>query len=104
MALKSLEKHAAPGVAEHVAERGERIKTALAGIGTVRGLGLMLGLEMPDGTDAGHVIKSALKAGIITLADGPGGGVLAIAPPFAISDEEIDYVADFARSFDWQSE
>ena len=32
---------------------------------------------------------------LITLADGPGGRVLAFAPPFSISDEEIAFVADW---------
>jgi 4-aminobutyrate aminotransferase-like enzyme len=97
MALKSLEKHADPKVAEQVTERGERFKTALAGLGAVSGLGLMLGLELPPGTDGGAVIKTALKAGLITLADGPGGNVLAIVPAFSIDDEEMDFAADWLR-------
>ena len=48
-----------------------------------------LGLELPAATDSGALIAAALRKGIILLADGPAGGVLAFAPPFAISDEEI---------------
>ena len=93
MALKSLEKHADPAISESVARKGAAVRRALSDLGSMRGLGLMLGLELPVGTDGGSVIKAALKAGIITLADGPGGSVLAFAPPFCISEEEIDFAA-----------
>ena len=34
------------------------------------------------------LINDSLQDGIITLADGPNGHVLALTPPFDISDEE----------------
>lgn len=104
MALASLEQHADPATTEAVVATGERFVTALAaidapGIGMVRGLGLMLGLELPAGTDSGALIAAALRAGIILLADGPGGSVLAFAPPFAISDEEIDFACRWLQEY-----
>jgi 4-aminobutyrate aminotransferase-like enzyme len=75
MALASLKLHAMPEVAE-----------------TVRRNGLMLGLEL-NGRDSGSVIKSCLRAGLIVLADGELGEVLALTPPFGLSEEEIRFAA-----------
>jgi acetylornithine/succinyldiaminopimelate/putrescine aminotransferase len=104
MALASLKQHADPATADTVSATGERFRAALAainvpGIGKVRGLGLMLGLELPAGTDSGALIAAALRHGIILLADGPGGGVLAFAPPFAISDKEIAFACRWLQEY-----
>ena len=61
----------------------------------------MLGLEIinacgePDQILARHLISRSLGAGIITLADGPGGHVLAFAPPFTITEEEMVFTANW---------
>ncbi len=104
MALASLEQHADPAIADAVVATGEKFVSALAaidvpGIGDVRGLGLMLGLELPADTDSGALIAAALRDGIILLADGPGGGVLAFAPPFTICDEEIAFACDWLQEY-----
>ena len=68
--------------------------------GNVRGLGLMLGAELvkangdPDTVRAFAIVKAALRAGIILLADGPDSNVLSFSPPFTIDDTEIGFVAD----------
>jgi 4-aminobutyrate aminotransferase-like enzyme len=60
----------------------------------------MLGAELakpngePDGQRAIAIVKAALRAGIILLADGPDSNVLGLSPPFAIDDAEIGFVAD----------
>ncbi len=104
MALAALEQHADPEVAAGVAATGERLRAALSGLdapgaGDVRGLGLMLGLELSGDVDSGALAAAALGAGIIVLADGPGGGVLAFAPPFGISDEEIRFTAGWLQEY-----
>ena len=97
MALASLEQHARPGLAAHVRERGERVKEALRGMRApqvvdVRGEGLLVGLELDrDGGRVNDLVKRALRDGLILLQSGPQGNVLAFTPPFAISDEEIDF-------------
>ena len=66
----------------------------------VRGRGLMLGVELrhPDGNPAGDVaagiLSEMLQRGMIMLADGPSGNVLAFTPPFGLSDEEMVFVVD----------
>jgi 4-aminobutyrate aminotransferase-like enzyme len=103
MALASLEEHARPETGTLVRERGTRFKTALhairnAAIGDVRGVGLMLGVELvtPKGEPATElairVVKRALSEGVVLLADSPTSNVLSFAPPFTISDEQMDFV------------
>ncbi|MCB1099003.1 MAG: aspartate aminotransferase family protein [Verrucomicrobiae bacterium] len=111
MALAAIEQHRDPSVANNVIATSERFRSALEAIdsprrGKVRGTGLMLGLEIidpttgaPDGNLATSIILNSLKDGIILLADGPAGHVLALAPPFAISDEEIAFLCQRLREY-----
>lgn len=104
MAIESLELHADEMLAPSVRERGTKLKDALRHlrspfIGDVRGAGLMLGLELIDPAGNPHtplalaIVKQALRDGIILLADSPSSNVLAFAPPFEISDAEIEFLA-----------
>ena len=107
MALASLTQHADPAVARLVRERGGKLRAALEAlrsphIGHVRGLGLMLGVELiePASRDlrpatalALAIVKSALRDGLLLLADSPTGNVLSFAPPFTIGDDEIAFTA-----------
>ena len=107
MALASLAQHADPATAGLVRERGAKLRAALEAlrsphIGDVRGLGLMLGVELiePASRDlrpatplALAIVKNALRDGLLLLADSPTGNELSFAPPFAISDEEIAFTA-----------
>lgn len=63
-------------------------------IRSVRGRGLLLGLELTDPTGqepasalAGRVMKGALARGWIVLPAGPDSSVIALAPPLTISAE-----------------
>ena len=93
MALASLEQHARPETAALVRERGGKLRAALLPLGDVRGLGLMLGVEVANAALAVQIVKRALCDGILILADAPAGDVLSFAPPFAIGDEEIAFAA-----------
>lgn len=104
MALASLEQHADPAVATQVRERGVRLKGALfelrsPHIGHVRGVGLKLGVELvktsgsPFGALGVAIMKHALRDGLILLPESPQANVISLCPPFAISDEEIAFVA-----------
>ncbi|MEC9327596.1 MAG: aspartate aminotransferase family protein [Verrucomicrobiota bacterium] len=109
MALASLEKHSCPEISLEVTHKGTRFKELLENIkatpkGSVRGMGLMLGLEIiddqgkPNGALASRIIPRALKSGLITLADGPGGHVIAFAPPFTISEEEMLFATQWLET------
>jgi len=106
MALASLKKHMHPMMADHVKERGEKLVAALEAIhspeiATVRGMGLMLGMEIvdkdgrPNGKRAVQIVKDGLQKGIILLADSPKSHVLSFTPPFSILDDEIAFVAEW---------
>ncbi len=107
MALASIALHRDPEMARAVRARGRSFKTALQSIRSpciadVRGVGLMLGMELTEGGSnvpatglALSVVKRALKDGIILLADSPSANVLSFTPPFCISDEEIAFAASW---------
>ena len=71
--------------------------------GDVRGVGLMLGVEMilptgePDPESALALVQSALRDGIFLLADSPASNVLSLSPPFGITNEEIGFVVEWLR-------
>ena len=106
MAIASIKAHASEGMANRVREKSERLLGGLRsiecrGIAGIRGMGLMLGMELrtsdglPDGERAIRIIQRALRAGIVMLADSPTANVLSFMPPFTITNEEIDFVVEW---------
>jgi acetylornithine/N-succinyldiaminopimelate aminotransferase len=62
---------------------------AVAGVAEVRGLGLLLGLKLQGGADAGAAQRALLDAGFITgTADEPS--VLRLLPPLTLTREHVD--------------
>lgn len=105
MALASIREHVRPQTAAKVTERGARLIDLLKNLSSpliheVRGRGLMLGVELrhadgkPAGDKAGIILTEMLRSGVMMLADGPSGNVLAFTPPFIISDAEIQFAVD----------
>jgi 4-aminobutyrate aminotransferase len=95
------------GVIENAARVGscmmERLKTwpaRFAHVGDVRGLGLMLGVEMvrdqasreraPELRD--QVIQLAFERGVLTL--GAGENTIRLSPPLVVTHEQADYALD----------
>ncbi len=94
-------------LADQAAEKGGRLMRALHGIkpkratiGEIRGLGLMIGIEMvedvqtkePAAEDAKRIKAAMRDRGVILGIGGVYGNVLRIQPPLTISDEELDTV------------
>src|SRR5215469_11284813 len=103
MALASIELHLDQNLPKHVQKLGRYFRDRLAGIksdkiGNVRGLGLMIGVELVQhGDDSGlaaEVVRRGLNEGLIFLGGGPDGRVLSFTPPFTLSKTEIDYACD----------
>lgn len=105
MAVASLKQHSQPGVAEKVRAAGRDLQIALRAvnhpsIGQVRGVGLLVGAELvgadmsPAPGMAARCVQEALKAGVLVLAGGRHGNVLSLSPPFAISPDEIRFLAE----------
>ena len=103
MAVKALELHSNPAVAVDVDRQGVELMAMLAEIDSpfiheIRGKGLMIGVELrhADGSAAGDIagklLGEMLKRGVVMLADGPEGNILAFTPPFYITLGELVYV------------
>ena len=71
----------------------ERLQPAasLAGVAEVRGVGLMLGVELEDGFDAAPVAVGALERGVVVRASGQK---IVLSPPLVIETEQADRVVD----------
>jgi acetylornithine/succinyldiaminopimelate/putrescine aminotransferase len=85
--LAVMEAEDVPARAQRAGERLTRGVTALAGVKEVRGLGLLLAVEL-DGHDAPGVAARLLADGVIVNAITPTA--LRLAPSLLISDEELD--------------
>ncbi|MGP3776928.1 aspartate aminotransferase family protein [Streptomyces sp. SDT5-1] len=93
---------------DNAAERGEQLFAGLreiaeaypvggkGGIGDVRGLGLMAGIEFvtadgePDGATAAKVHAAAAERGLLLLTCGTQGQVVRMIPPLVVNGEQID--------------
>ena len=67
----------------------------------VRGLGLMIGIEVgsPDGLeprpDLAEAIRArALEEGVLVICSGPEANVIRVLPPLVITDSELDRALD----------
>ncbi|MGH9211493.1 MAG: aspartate aminotransferase family protein [Acidimicrobiales bacterium] len=70
-----------------------RLRAEAAGLGVVRdirGIGLMIGIELADAGAATAVCQRCLVDGVIVLSCGPDENVLRLAPPLTITDDELD--------------
>ena len=70
------------------AELQERLQHAFAPF-SVRGSGLMMGVELPDSDRADRVVREALREGWIVLGEGEDGRVLSLTPPLVISEQVL---------------
>ncbi|MDQ6836750.1 MAG: aminotransferase class III-fold pyridoxal phosphate-dependent enzyme, partial [Actinomycetota bacterium] len=61
---------------------------ALRGVSDVRGLGLLLAVELVDGQSAREVAARALDAGLVI--NPVTAGALRLAPSLLVTDDEID--------------
>ncbi|CAN5230408.1 aminotransferase class III-fold pyridoxal phosphate-dependent enzyme [soil metagenome] len=97
-ALATLDVLADDGLYERAGVLGERalgrLREANAGVDAVvgvRGIGLMIGIELRDGAAAEAVQRRCLAGGLIVLNCGPLGNVLRLVPPLTISDDDLDH-------------
>jgi 4-aminobutyrate aminotransferase-like enzyme len=67
---------------------------ASAAIVEVRGIGAMIGVELPDKATAEAVQARCLAAGVLVLTCGPEGNVLRLIPPLTITDADLDHGLD----------
>ncbi|GAA1983658.1 aspartate aminotransferase family protein [Isoptericola halotolerans] len=82
---------------DEVAAKGERMVSALRAIAddvgggvSVRGRGMVQGLDVVDGAVAKAVVADCFSNGLLIGACGSGGRVLKLIPPLTIPDEDLD--------------
>jgi adenosylmethionine-8-amino-7-oxononanoate aminotransferase len=97
VALANLEIIEREGLIERAASVGERMLgrlqpvEELSAVAEVRGVGLMLGVELAGDRDAAPVAAGALEHGVVVRASGQK---VVMSPPFVIEDEQADQVVD----------
>jgi acetylornithine/succinyldiaminopimelate/putrescine aminotransferase len=84
--LDVMQREDVPTRAEKAGERLRRDLGALAGVASVRGLGLLLAVELED-RDARQVASALLEAGLVVNA--VTATALRLAPSLLVSDDEI---------------
>ena len=57
----------------------------------VRGIGLMIGVELRDGASAAAVQRRCFDEGLLVLTCGPEDNVLRLIPPLTIADDEFEH-------------
>ena len=90
-ALAALDVLDDPALLRRVRGLGARFMEALAaleGVAEARGRGLMIGVTLAEGLDAGEAAARALDEGLVINVPGPG--MLRFLPPLVIGEEEID--------------
>jgi putrescine aminotransferase len=96
VALANLDIIEREGLLDRAIETGSRMLEGLqpaaevAGVAEVRGVGLMLGVELEEGLDAAPVAARALADGVVVRASGQK---IVMSPPLVIEAEQADRVA-----------
>jgi alanine-glyoxylate transaminase/(R)-3-amino-2-methylpropionate-pyruvate transaminase len=89
-------------VGTHLKNRLLELQERQALIGEVRGLGLMLGVELvrdrqtkePAGQEAFEVVELCKERGLLIGKGGLFGNTLRIKPPMCITKDDADFLAD----------
>ena len=90
VALRVLELVDRPEMLRWIREAGQCLSdqlSGLSGVESVRGRGLMIGVALESGLDAGILQADLLKRGLVTNAPRPD--TLRLLPPYTIDDEQI---------------
>lgn len=74
-----------------VREKGAYLRdriSVMPGVTEVRGLGLMLGVGLPDGLKSGELVENMLEKGLLCLT--AGHNTIRLLPPLVITQAEMD--------------
>jgi 4-aminobutyrate aminotransferase len=95
----------APALAKHARSRLDGLMEDHRTVGDVRGLGLMIGIELvkpggrePDPEAFPFIAERARDAGLLLLDCGPFANVIRFIPPLCVTTDEIDRAVDVIDS------
>jgi 4-aminobutyrate aminotransferase len=89
-----------PALSEHAFARFAELAEAHPTIGDVRGLGLMIGIELvgegnePDPDAFSFLAEHARENHLLILDCGPSGNVIRFIPPLCVTEDELDQGID----------
>ena len=92
----------ARAVSARAFERFEKLKVDHPSIGDVRGLGLMIGVELvsdrtsrePDAAAFKHIQRYCLDRELVIIECGPTGNIIRFIPPVITTVDEVDWAID----------
>jgi 4-aminobutyrate aminotransferase len=84
----------AAALGDRVLDRLRRDVGGHPSVRDIRGIGLMVGVELADKATTDAVCAACLDAGVIVLACGPDENVLRLVPALTIPDEDMDLGLD----------
>jgi 4-aminobutyrate aminotransferase len=94
-----------PALAEHARARFAELQSRHRTIGDVRGLGLMIGVELvepgtnrPDPAAFPFLAAHARQHGLFILDCGPDANVIRFVPPLCVTREELDLGIDIIEA------
>ena len=91
-----LEEVLSEGFLDRVQKVGEYLKNALKVFGyPVKGLGLMVGMDLPKDIPAKEVMKKSLEKGLIVGT--AGENTLRFVPPLIITEKQVDEAVDILK-------
>lgn len=91
-----LEEVLSDGFLKSIEEKGEYLKKRLKETGyPTKGLGLMIGVDLPESISAKKVMEECLKRGLIIGT--AGSNTLRFVPPLIISKQEIDLSVEILK-------
>lgn len=103
----------ARAVSARAFERFEKLRVDHPTIGDVRGLGLMIGVELvsdretrqPDPAAFGHIQRYCMERELVVIECGPTGNIIRFIPPVITTVEELDWAIDLidAALIEWET-
>ena len=94
--LKAMIEMDAPKVTTEMGEYLADAMGALDGVSSIRGEGLLRAAVLEDGLDSTAITATALTRGLVINA--PVAGVLRFAPPYVVTEEQIDHAAAILKT------
>ena len=103
--LATIDEMKRTGILLRVKKMGKYLRAKVTGLKeefplltrSVRGRGLMIGLELKKKKTASFVMRQALKEGLLILTSGPESQVVTFTPPFTVTRKEIDVAVQTVR-------